>query len=194
ELFPPLYRLPNSFCLDTEVRNRFTLSAFPRSKLCLEARRFAYWTLDLRPKRDHKFSLDRNPLCCSDHAEAGGTMLKKKITLPEMRWNGLRMPCRSSPNQLSRSPRINCSTQRYASSSVICTGGCLEKYAEGECEPPPIPPSSASLQQQIASVAEAAEFGESLTDSCKSISIGTSAKRRASARMNAILLASCHGT
>ena len=30
-------------------------------------------------------------------------------------------------NQLSRSPRMNCSTQRNASSSVICTGGCLEK-------------------------------------------------------------------
>src|SRR6266576_6579660 len=43
--------------------------------------------------------------------------------------------------QLSRSPRMNCSTQRYASSSVIWTGGCLEKYAEGECSTPPMPRS-----------------------------------------------------
>src|SRR4029450_11106085 len=34
-------------------------------------------------------------------------------------------------DQLSRSPRINCSTQRYASSSVIWTGGCFEKCASG---------------------------------------------------------------
>src|SRR2546423_14654123 len=96
--------------------------------------------------------------------------------------------------QLSRSPRMNCSTQRYASSSVIWTGGCLEKYAEGECNTPPMPRSSASLQQRIASMATPAEFGESATESFRSISIGTSPKSRPSTRIKAILLSSCQGT
>src|SRR4029453_12372918 len=97
-------------------------------------------------------------------------------------------------DHLSRSPRMNCSTQRYASSSVIWTGGCFEKYADAECNTPPIPRSSASLQQRIASIATPAEFGESSTESFTSISIGTSPNSRPSTRIKAILLSSCQGT
>src|SRR5262245_44022655 len=97
--FPPLYRLPNSFCLDTAARSKSPFLLSHNRNIARKARRFAYWTLDLRPKREHKFLLERNPLCCSDHAKAGGTMLKTKITLlgQQGRCHGLRMPCRSSP-------------------------------------------------------------------------------------------------
>src|SRR5881394_1753195 len=47
---------------------------------------------------------------------------------------------------------------------------------------------------RMASMAMPAELGESSTESFRSISIGTSPKRRPSTRMNAILLSSCHGT
>src|SRR5205823_11887963 len=113
----------------------------------------------------------------------------------ERRGENRRNPSRRDQTaQRSRSPRMNCSTQRYASSSVICTGGCLEKKADAECNTPPIPRSSASLQQRIASIATPAELGESSTESLISISIATSPKSRPSARIKAILLSSCQGT
>src|SRR5207253_11118454 len=78
--------------------------------------------------------------------------------------------------QVSGSPRMNCSPQRCASSSVICTGGRFAKYAEGEWSAPPISRSSASLQQRIASITRPAELGESSPEGVRSSSMGMSRK------------------
>ena len=71
---------------------------------------------------------------------------------------------------------INSSIFRYASSSVNCLGGCLQKNAEGASRTPPMPWSRASRAHRMESIATPAEFGESSTERRSSKFIGTSPK------------------
>ena len=93
--------------------------------------------------------------------------------------NGSGWACRLVAAMTSRSP-WNCSTQRYASSSVIIRRGVLREI--GRCNTPPMPRSSASLQQADGVDRHAGGVWRIFDRKFPSIS-GTWAKSRPSTRM-----------
>src|SRR5690606_28370613 len=88
-------------------------------------------------------------------------------------------------------PAMKASTSAWASSSVICTGGCLQNHAAGASIGPARPRSLAILAQRIMSMATPAEFGLSSTERRSSRFIGTPPKSRPSMRRKQTLLSFC---
>src|SRR6478735_7502999 len=93
----------------------------------------------------------------------------------------------------SASSAMNSSVSMAATSSLNCCGGCLQKNAEGPVSAPPMPRSSATLQQRTASSTTAAELGLSSTDNRSSRFIGTPPNNSPSSRRKHSLLSFSQG-